>query len=163
MTHIRLIWLSAVACLAFLHPAAAHPHVWITMRTGILFDGMDHADPFANGWFVFNGGGGGSISASTQLPPQDGCGASLSVGYGGPNGYIGGFGRTFPIDLSGKTDFQFWINPDANQRYTLEINLQDDDNGDNGDNAGGKFSSLCVSARQAPTPYLLGQARLKSL
>ena len=39
MTHIRLIWLSAVACLAFLHPAVAHPHVWITMRTGILFDG----------------------------------------------------------------------------------------------------------------------------
>lgn len=99
--------------------------------TSILFDGMDHADPFGNGWFVFNGGGGGSISASTQLPPQDGCGASLSVGYGGPNGYIGGFGRTFPIDLSGKTNFEFWINPDAGQRYTLEVNLQEDDNGDN--------------------------------
>ncbi|MBI5169132.1 MAG: family 16 glycosylhydrolase [Candidatus Eisenbacteria bacterium] len=99
--------------------------------TSILFDGMDHANPFANGWFVFNGGGGGSIAANSTLPPQDGCGASLEVGYGGPNGYIGGFGRTFPIDLSGRTNFEFWINPDANQRYTLEINLQEDDNGDN--------------------------------
>lgn len=99
--------------------------------TSILFDGMDHANPFGNGWFVFNGGGGGSIAANSTLPPQDGCGSSLEVGYGGPNGYIGGFGRTFPIDLTGKTNFQFWINPDANQRYTLEINLQEDDNGDN--------------------------------
>ena len=100
--------------------------------TAILFDGMDHANPFGNGYFVFNGGGGGSIAANTDLPPVDGCGASLGVGYGGPSGYIGGFGRTFPIDLSGKTHFQFWIKPDANQAYTLEINLQEDDNGDNG-------------------------------
>jgi len=99
--------------------------------TTILFDGMDHANPFANGWFVFNGGGGGSIAANSSLPPVDGCGASLGVGYGGPSGYIGGFGRTFPIDLSGKTNFEFWINPDANQRYTLEINMQEDDTGDN--------------------------------
>lgn len=102
-----------------------------TDNTSILFDGMDHANPFGNGWFVFNGGGGGSIAANSTLPPQDGCGSSLEVGYGGPNGYIGGFGRTFPIDLSGKTNFEFWINPDAGQRYTLEINLQEDDNGDN--------------------------------
>ncbi|MFN8588146.1 MAG: family 16 glycosylhydrolase [Candidatus Eisenbacteria bacterium] len=102
-----------------------------TDTSSILFDGMDHANPFANGWFVFNGGGGGSIAASAELPPQDGCGASLSVGYGGPSGYIGGFGRTFPLDLSGRTAFEFWINPDANQRYTLEVNLQEDDNGDN--------------------------------
>lgn len=100
-------------------------------RTTILFDGMDHANPFGNGYFVFNGGGGGSIAASTDLPPQDGCGAALAVGYGGPSGYIGGFGRTFPLDLSGMTNFEFWINPDANQSYTLEINLQEDDNGDN--------------------------------
>ena len=99
--------------------------------TSILFDGMDHANPFGNGYFVFNGGGGGGISANTDLPPQDGCGASLAVGYGGPAGFIGGFGRTFPIDLSGKTNFEFWIKPDASQSYTLEINLQEDDSGDN--------------------------------
>jgi beta-glucanase (GH16 family) len=97
----------------------------------VLFDGMDHANPYANGYFIFNGGGGGGIGANTDLPPEDGCGASLEVGYGGPSGYIGGFGRTFPIDLSGMTNFEFWINPDANQRYTLEINLQEDDTGDN--------------------------------
>ena len=99
--------------------------------TSILFDGMDHANPFANGYFVFNGLGGGGISTSTELPPQDGCGASLAVGYGGPAGFIGGFGRTFPIDLSGKTHFEFWIKPDAGQSYTLELNLQEADTGDN--------------------------------
>ena len=41
------------------------------------------------------------------------------------------------IDLTGTTHFNFWINPDGidaigrNQDYTIEINLQDDDNGDN--------------------------------
>lgn len=99
--------------------------------TSILFDGMDHANPYGNGYFTFNGGGGGGIGPSTDLPPHDGCGASLAVGYGGPSGYIGGFGRTFPLDLSGMTNFEFWINPDANQAYTLEINLQEDDTGDN--------------------------------
>jgi beta-glucanase (GH16 family) len=97
----------------------------------ILFDGMDHANPYGNGYFVFNGGGGGGIGPNTDLPPEDGCGASLEVGFGGPSGFIGGFGRTFPIDLSGKTHFEFWIKPDAGQTYRLEINLQDDDNGDN--------------------------------
>ncbi len=100
-------------------------------RTSILFAGMDDADPYNNGWFTFNGGGGGGIGPNASLPPQDGCGASLEVGYGGPNGYIGGFGRTFPLDLSGMTNFEFWIDPDANQRYTLELNLQEDDTGDN--------------------------------
>ncbi len=99
--------------------------------TTILFDGMDHANPYANGYFVFNGGGGGGIGPSADLPPEDGCGASLEVGYGGPSGYIGGFGRTFPLNLGGMTHFEFWIHPDANQAYTLEINLQDDDDGNN--------------------------------
>lgn len=99
--------------------------------TTILFDGMDHANPYANGYFIFNGGGGGGIGANTDLPPQDGCGASLEVGFAGPSGYIGGFGRGFPLNLGGMTHFEFWINPDANQSYTLEINLQDDDDGNN--------------------------------
>ena len=32
--------------------------------------------------------------------------------------------------MSEATHFNFWINPDAGQSYTLEVNLQDDDNGD---------------------------------
>lgn len=97
----------------------------------ILFDGMDHANPFGHDWFIFFGGGGGSLAGNTgDLPPEDACGSSLDVDWGGPAGYIGGFGRTFPLDLTDMTHFEFWIHPDAGQSYTLEINLQDDDNGD---------------------------------
>lgn len=100
----------------------------------LLFDGMEHANPFGNGWFSFGGSvGGGGISANlTSVPPVDGCSASLSSGWGsgGTPGFYGGFGRTNRLDLSGFTHFAFWIDPDPGQDYTLEINLQDDDNGD---------------------------------
>ena len=100
-----------------------------------VFDGMDHAAPLANGWFMFNGTvGSGSISANTaDLPPVDGCKASLQSAWSsaGITGYQGGFGRTHLMDLTGATHFTFWIHPDAGQQYQLEINLQDDDNGDN--------------------------------
>ena len=98
------------------------------------FDGMDHADPFGNGWFAFGGSvGGGGIDANlSDLPPVDGCRASLQSGWGsgGTPGFFGGFGRNRPRDLSGITHFNLWIHPDAGQEYTLEINLQDDDDGD---------------------------------
>ena len=99
----------------------------------ILFDGMDHANPSgANGWFTFNGNGGGGIGGSTTDLPPDGCNASLIAGYGsgGAPGYFGGFGRTSPRDLAGMTHFSFWINPDGGQDYVVEINLLDDDDGD---------------------------------
>ena len=51
-------------------------------------------------------------------------------GSGGTPGFFGGFGRTFVVDLTGATFFNLWINPDSGQDYTLEVNLQDDDNGD---------------------------------
>jgi beta-glucanase (GH16 family) len=99
------------------------------------FDGMDHAAPFANGWFTFGGSvGGGGIDANlVDLPPIEGCVASLQTGWGsgGTPGFFGGFGRNNPMDLTDPTHFTLWINPDAGQDYTLEINLQDDDNGDN--------------------------------
>lgn len=97
----------------------------------ILFDGMDHANPYGNGYFIFNGAGGGGIGTNADLPPEDGCGASLEAGWGGPAGFIGGFGRSFRLDLDGMTHFEFWIKPDAGQSYTLELNLQEDDTGDN--------------------------------
>ena len=98
----------------------------------ILFDGMDHANPYGvNGWFTFNGNGGGDIGSSTDLPPG-GCNASLVAGYGsgGTPGFFGGFGRNSPRDLTAMTHFSFWINPDVGQDYVLEVNLLGDENGD---------------------------------
>jgi hypothetical protein len=46
-------------------------------------------------------------------------------------GFLGGFGRTRPLDLSNATHFEFWIKPEASQDLVIEVNLQDDDNGDN--------------------------------
>jgi beta-glucanase (GH16 family) len=98
------------------------------------FARMDHNDPFNNGWFSFGGsvGGGGISGNAADLPPIEGGCASLESGWGsgGIPGFFGGFGRTHPLDLTGATHFTLWINPDPGQDYTLEINLQDDDNGD---------------------------------
>ena len=98
-----------------------------------LFDAMDHANPLGNGWFRFNGGGSGGIGANTSDLPAEGCNASLSASWssGGSPGFLGGFGRRFPLDLSQRTHFTFWINPNAGENYTIEINLQDDDDGNN--------------------------------
>ena len=104
------------------------------LDTVVVFDDMEHGDPFGNGWFAFGGsvGGGGMNANTTDLPPTDGGAFSLETGWGsgGVPGFFGGFGRTNMIDLSGTDTFNFWINPNADQDYTLEINLQEDDNGD---------------------------------
>ncbi len=100
----------------------------------VVFDDMEHGNPFGNGWFSFPGavGGGGIGPNAADLPPADGGAFSLETGWGsgGVPGFFGGFGRTSPSDLSGTEYFSFWINPDAGQEYTLEINLQEDDNSD---------------------------------
>ena len=120
----------------------------------VVFDDMDHGDPFGNGWFSFDGGGGGGISPnSSDLPPVLGGAFSLESGWGGPIGFLGGFGRTNPTDLSGTEYFNFWINPDAGQDYTLEINLQDDDNADGAANAADdddEFQFNCVVGAAGP-------------
>ena len=106
----------------------------------LVFDDMEHGNPFGNGWFTFGGSvGGGGIGPSDDVPPANGGVFSLATGWGsgGVPGFFGGFGRTNPSDLSGQVRFNFWINPDAidglgrAQDFVLEINLQDDDNGDN--------------------------------
>ncbi len=104
----------------------------VAVAQGIIFDDMGHADPDNNGWFSFGsdiGGGGYSIN-STDSPPDVGGASSLNAGFGGAAGFIGGFGRTNLLDLSTVDHFNFWISPAPDQSYTLEINLQDDDNGD---------------------------------
>ena len=119
-----------------------------------VFDDMDHGNPFGNGWFAFNGsvGGGGIGPNSADLPPALGGGFSLETGWGsgGTPGFYGGFGRTSPTDLSGTEYFNFWINPNAGQDYTLEINLQEDDNSDGAANAGDddEFQYNCVIVRR---------------
>ena len=99
----------------------------------VVFDDMEHGDPFGNGWFTFNGAGGGGIDPNgTDLPPSNAGTFSLQTGWGGGGipGFYGGFGRTNQVDIGEMTHFNFWINPNEGQDYTLEINLQDDDNGD---------------------------------
>ena len=98
------------------------------------FDDMEHGNPAGADYFAFNGGGVGGIGANlTDLPPAQGGAASLEAGWGngGTPGYLGGFGRTNPLNLDGATHFEMWIRPDAGQSFVMEINLQDDDNGDN--------------------------------
>jgi hypothetical protein len=103
-------------------------------QENVVFDDMEHGNPLGNGWFVFGGsaGGGGIGPNDTDLPPSDGGAFSLETGWGsgGIPGFFGGFGRTNLVDLSETDHFSFWINPDPGQDYVLELNLQDDDDGD---------------------------------
>jgi beta-glucanase (GH16 family) len=99
----------------------------------LIFDDMEHGNPLGNNWFQFNGsvGGGGIDPNFSDLAPSDGGFASLQTGWGGSSaGFFGGFGRNKALDLTGMTHFSFWIKPDAGQNYSLEFNIQDDDNGD---------------------------------
>ena len=106
----------------------------IPTATSIVFDDMDHGDPWGVGWFAFGGsvGGGGIGPNNADLPPVNGGNFSMETGWGsgGNPGFYGGFGRGIFLDLSDTAYFNFWINPDADQDYTLEINLQEDDDGD---------------------------------
>lgn len=122
-----------------------------------LYDGMDHANPFNNGWFVFSGGASGGIGPNTGDLSIEGCNASLQAGWGsgGTPGFFGGFGRGRSADLSQRTHFTFWINPDTGQDYTIEINLQDDDDGDGRianppDGADDEFQFDCLVSLTGP-------------
>jgi beta-glucanase (GH16 family) len=98
------------------------------------FDEMEHAAPLANGYFDFDapGASGGIAATLTNTPPGGGGVAALSAAWtnGGTPGYLGGFGRTFPLDVRSATHFELWLDPAAGQDFTLELNLQDDDDGD---------------------------------
>ena len=121
-----------------------------------VFDDMEHGDPFNNGWFAFGGsvGGGGIDANSADLPPSDGGAFSLQTGWGsgGTPGFFGGLGRTNFTDLTSTDHFNFWINPDAGQDYTLEINLQDDDTSDDLADAAvdDEFQYNCVVSATGP-------------
>jgi beta-glucanase (GH16 family) len=131
----------------------------------VVFDDMEHGDPFGNGWFSFNGsvGGGGITANNADLPPADGGAFSLETGWGsgGTPGFYGGFGRTNPDDLSGTEFFNFWINPDAGQDYTLEINLQEDDDANGSEDE--EFQYNCVIGATGPCAVAGGGWQLVSI
>ena len=135
----------------------------------VVFDDMEHGDPLGNGWFSFGGavGGGGIGPNNLDRPPANGGAFSLEAGWGsgGTPGYYGGFGRTNAIDISGTDYFNFWINPDAGQDYTLEINLQDDDNTDGTINPpdDDEFQYNCVVSPTGPCAVSGGGWQLVSL
>jgi beta-glucanase (GH16 family) len=135
----------------------------------VLFDDMEHGNPFGSGWFVFGGsvGGGGIGPNGSDLPPTDGGVFSLETGWGsgGVPGFFGGYGRTFPLDLEGQEYFNFWINPDAGQDYTLEINLQEDDDGDNNIGSPGddEFQYNCVVGPDGPCAVAGGGWQMVSI
>jgi beta-glucanase (GH16 family) len=98
------------------------------------FDDMEHGAPLTNGYFTFDGpGAGGGIAATyASVPPAQGGFAALSAawGNGGVPGYLGGFGRRFPLDLRSATHFELWIDPPAGVDATIEVNVHEDDDGD---------------------------------
>ena len=69
------------------------------------------------------------------------------------------------MDLTGASHFNFWINPDPGQDYTLEINLQDDDDGDNaiGSPADDEFQYNCVVSPTGPCAVAGGGWQLVSI
>ncbi len=135
----------------------------------VVFDDMEHGDPLGNGWFTFNGavGGGGINPNNSDLPPALGGAFSLETGWGsgGVPGFYGGFGRTSPTDLSGTEYFNFWINPNGSQDYTLEINLQEDDNSDGAANAADddEFQYNCEVGPAGPCAVAGGGWQLVSI
>jgi beta-glucanase (GH16 family) len=165
----KMIWmvatLSVLLGLALLPAATALTYAQSTT----VFDDMEHGDPSANGWFAFNGdvGGGGIAPNDSDLPPTPIGNFSLETGWGsgGNPGFYGGFGRTFPTDLSGTDHFNFWINPDSGQEYTLEINLQDDDNDDGAINPpdDDEFQYNCVVSAGGPCAVSGGGWQLVSI
>ena len=99
-----------------------------------VFDDLEHGNPLANGWFTFDGpNSGGAIGPNPfDLPPVPGNGVSMEAGWSGNGspGYLGGFGRDLIVDASNATHFEMWIKPGAGTVGSLEVNLQDDDDGD---------------------------------
>ena len=119
----------------------------------VVFDDFEHGGPVNNGWFAFGSatGGGGIDPNFVDLPPNNGETASMQTGWGGAPGFYGGFGLGNNLDLSETANFNFWISPDLNdpgQSFTLEINLQEDDDNDGVEDE--EFQFNCVVSATGP-------------
>ena len=69
------------------------------------------------------------------------------------------------MDTSGTNHFNLWINPDAGQQYTLEINLQEDDDADDAANPADddEFQFKCVVSDAGPCAVSGGGWQLVSI
>lgn len=127
----------------------------------ITIDNFEHGDPNNNGWFAFSGNpGGGGIDANSSDTHSQGGNFSMQSGWGsgGTAGWFGGFGTNKSLDLGNIESFSFWINPDSvdgfgrQQDFSLELNIQDDDNGDNiwQSGADDEFQFVCRVSATGP-------------
>ncbi len=99
----------------------------------VLVDDFEHNDVPSQWSFFVDGAAGGGISNIASVPPSNGGGNAMDVGFGGNQGaFWGGFSHSQSMDLSGMETLSFWINPNgaANEDFNLEINIQDDDSGE---------------------------------
>ncbi len=94
----------------------------------IVFEDFEHGELFKNDWFLFFSPNG--IGSVDLMKTEQGYTHHTNWTLRGETGYLGGFGRTSRMDISGYTHFTFWINPLKGAEFTVEINLQEDDNGD---------------------------------
>lgn len=94
----------------------------------VVFEDFEHGDLFNNDWFLFFSPNG--IGSVDLLINDDNFIQQTNWIRRGDIGYVGGFGRSNHISISDMTHFTFWINPISGLEYTLEINLQEDDNND---------------------------------
>lgn len=118
---------TAAVALATMGMAMSHAQT-------VVFDDFEHGDPVFVGWFAFGSdiGGGGIDPNGADLAPIPGNMVGMQTGWGsgaGP-GFWGGFGWQNTTDFTGTDTFTMWINPDAGTEFTLEINIQEDENGD---------------------------------
>lgn len=140
--------------------------VYALPQTSQVFDDMEHGNPFGNGYFEFFSPIGLGVTESTtaDLPPVNGGVYALSTSLtgSGATGYLGGFGRTRPFEIApDRTNFSLWINPDPGQDYRLEINLQEDDNGDG--TADDEFQYNCDISPTGPCAVAGGGWQLVSI
>jgi hypothetical protein len=124
---IRILFFGSLGILCALFHSTTSRILYAQENT-IIFEDLEHGNLFENDWFVFFSPNG--IGSIDLLSGERGLIHQTSWSMRGDEGYIGGFGRTNTMYIDGMTHFTFWINPIKGSQYTLEVNLQEDDNGD---------------------------------
>lgn len=127
LLNIRILFFGSLGIVCAFFFSAVSSQLSAQEKT-IVFENFEHGNLFDNGWFLFFSPHGiGSVDLKSN---QEGFIHHTSWAVRGEEEYIGGFGRTNPISIEDMTHFTFWMNPISGSNYTLEVNLQEDDNGD---------------------------------
>ena len=119
-----------------------------------VFDDMEHGNPAANGWYSFDGSVGASGVASQCIRLAAGQWRQLlAAGRRGLRWHTGLLRRLWPQpsrrDCRQSDGIPYVDQPGRRDRTTLlEINLQEDDNGDG--NADEEFQFNCVISASGP-------------